>query len=58
MGLEINKEPNNVPADLNPKVVGKWRKTNQKRAEPIGADGGRMVDHVRFMQGARRSTLS
>ncbi len=58
MGLEIEEEHDNVPADLNPKVVGKRRKADRKRAEPVGADGGRVVDHVRFMRGPRQSTLS
>jgi hypothetical protein len=48
MGLEINKEPNDVPADPNPKVVGKRCKADQARREPIAADGRPVGGHVQF----------
>ena len=48
MGLEINKEPDNVPADLNPKVVGKRCKADRARREPIAANGGPVGGLVQF----------
>ncbi len=48
MGLEINKKPNNVPADPNPKIVFKRCKTDQARREPDAADGGPVGGHVQF----------
>ena len=58
MGLEIEKKHDDVPADLNPKVVGEWCKADQTRSEPFAADGGPVVGHVQFLRGARLSTLS
>ncbi len=48
MGLEINKEPDDVPADPNPKVVGKRCKADQAWREPIAADGGPVGGLVQF----------
>ncbi len=48
MGLESNKEPDDVPADPNPKVVCKQCKADRARREPIATDGGPVGGLVQF----------